>query len=75
MRVSRSSCSVSVSSTSFGSDTTPYTELFKQYDLLTRSNPGWSLTEIRELAYRERVFWLKVAIVLRGVPPMGARRG
>jgi hypothetical protein len=33
------------------------------YVFLTRSNPGWNLTTIRELTVRERLYWLDVALV------------
>lgn len=64
MRVSRSSTSTSASSTSFAPDSTGerYEDLYQQYDILTRSNPGWSLTSIRDMAYRERTYWLEVAV-------------
>lgn len=55
----------SASSTSFAPSTggvTPYTLLFEQYALLTRTNPGWSLTESRDIPVRERVYWLQLAL-------------
>ena len=64
MPVRRSSTSTSASSTSFAPDRTGerYQDLYDQYGLLTRTNPGWNLTSIRELTYRERAYWLEVAV-------------
>lgn len=68
VRVRRSSGSTSASWTSFESDQTAYENLYEEYELITRSNPGWSLKEIRDLAVRERNYWLSIAIT-RGVRP------
>lgn len=62
--VSRSSTSTSASSTSFAPDTTGerYEDLYQQYDILTRTNPGWNLSSIRDMTTRERTYWLEVAV-------------
>ena len=60
----RSSASSWDSWTSFAPDRTGerYQSLYVEYDLLTRTNPGWNLTTIRDMPRRERTFWFDVAL-------------
>jgi hypothetical protein len=73
VRVRRSSTSTSASSTCFEPDKTGtrYQALYEEYTFLTRNNPGWNLTTIRDLTARERRYWFDVAIVrsMRGETP------
>lgn len=47
----------------FGADReTWYTTVVDEYDLITGYYKGWTLTEIRELAVRERREWINRAL-------------
>lgn len=65
VRVRRSSVWASDSWTSFAPDTTGerYQLLFDEYAYLTRNNPGWDLSTIRDMTSRERKYWFDMSIV------------
>jgi antibiotic biosynthesis monooxygenase (ABM) superfamily enzyme len=43
-----------------------YEVLLDQYEALSRAFPGWTLSDIRSLSFRERSNWLERAIKRRG---------
>jgi FtsZ-interacting cell division protein ZipA len=47
----------------FGSNLSNYEELMATWMALSKLFNGWTLTEIRELSYRERLNWLEMARV------------
>jgi hypothetical protein len=40
---------------------TPYNTLLAEWSMLTNEYVGWTLTEIKQLSYRERKNWLEIA--------------
>jgi hypothetical protein len=45
----------------FASNLVSYEDLMKTWAFLSKLYKGWTLTEIRELSYRERLNWLEIA--------------
>lgn len=44
-----------------------YEVLIQEYEALAVSYPGWGLTEIKSLTARERVMWLKRAVLRKSL--------
>jgi len=53
------SLSHSVLLTCFAYREKDYENLLDQYEVITRTFTGWSLTEIKQLSVRERLNWLE----------------
>jgi hypothetical protein len=51
-----------ISERCFDSKRTRYQQLFDEWSGLTTAYPGWGLTEIKELSYRERNLWIEMAL-------------
>jgi hypothetical protein len=42
----------------FGSSLTPYPKLMAEWSAISDRHPGWTLTEVQSLSFRERTNWL-----------------